>query len=440
MREKELWKNTLSCLETELSKATISTFFAGTELASLEKSRAKILCPSRLSAGHLKSRYGGVIAATLNTLSGQKCSLSFEVKKIAPSKPQELGPIFRTSEQHMLVASYTLENFVVGLSNQLAVGVAQAVVEEPGTLHNPFFLHSGVGLGKTHLIHAIGNLIKQQRPDAQILYSPAEQFTNELIRSIQNRRSAVSFRRKFRSVDVLLIDDIQFLAGREATQEEFFNTFNELYLSGKQIILTSDRHPHEIPRLEQRLISRFSGGIVADIQEPDLDMKIEILRRKSKEKGASIQEEVFLALAEQVSGSIRKLEGLLNQLITIAAAQNVPPSADLVEDIVRSAPPSSVFVSPDKVIQTVCQRFSVKPEDIRSPRRAKEIVRPRQITAYLLRSMGSLSLQKIGDLLGGRDHSTILHGIKKIEGEVEENPTLRNQINTLNVEIFGRNL
>lgn len=438
MQEKELWKNTISCLETELSKATISAFFAGTELVSFKGDHAKIRCPNHLSANYLKTRYADSIINTINTLSGNSCSVSFEVKKITPKKVQDLGPIFKIKEQSGLVTTYTFESFVVGLSNQLAVSVAQAVVEQPGNLHNPLFLYSGVGLGKTHLMHAIGNAIKQQKPNTRVMYSPAEQFTNEFIKSIQIRRPASSFRKRFRSVDVLLIDDIQFLAGREATQEEFFNTFNKLYLSGKQVILTSDRHPSEIQRLEQRLVSRFSGGMITDIQEPDLDMRIEILRRKAAEKGATLQEEVLLALAEQISGSIRQLEGILNQILTITSAQNVTPTTELVSGILQNIPQSKKFVSPENIISTVCEHFSTEPEAIRSKKRSRDVVFPRQIIAYFLRDLSQLSLQNIGEILGGRDHTTILHGLEKIENDLTESSFLKNQLEALRVEILGK--
>lgn len=438
MQEKELWKNTISCLETELSKATISTFFAGTELASFKGGHAKIRCPNHLSANYLKTRYADFIINTINTLSGSSCSVSFEVRKITPKKVHDLGPIFKTKEQSGLVSTYTFESFVVGLSNQLAVSVAQAVIEQPGNLHNPLFLHSGVGLGKTHLMHAIGNAIKQQNQNTRVLYSPAEQFTNELIKAIQSRRPTSSFRKRFRSVDVLLIDDIQFLAGREATQEEFFNTFNELYLSNKQVVLTSDRHPSEIQRLERRLVSRFSGGMITDIQEPDLDMRIEIIRRKAAEKGATLQEEVLLALAEQISGSIRQLEGILNQILTIASAQNVTPTTELVSGILQNIPQSKKFISPENIVSTVCEHFSTKPETVRSKKRSRDIVLPRQIIAYFLRDLTQLSLQNIGEMLGGRDHTTILHGLEKIENDLTESNFLKNQLEALRVEILGK--
>ncbi|OGC54714.1 chromosomal replication initiator protein DnaA [candidate division WWE3 bacterium RIFCSPHIGHO2_01_FULL_48_15] len=437
MQEKEIWKNTLSSLETELSKAVVGTFFRGTELGFLENGIAKILCLNRLSADYLRARYGEAVEAKLSDITGREWSLSFEVKPTTVQKPKELGPIFRTSSHDGLFPSYTFENFVVGLSNQLAAGIAQAVSAKPGQLHNPLFLHSRVGLGKTHLMHAIGNAVKQTQPDAEILYCPAERFTNELISAIQDRRSTASFRRKYRSVDVLLVDDIQFLAGREASQEEFFNTFNELYLSGRQVILTSDRNPTEIQKLEERLVSRFSGGMVADIQEPDLDLRLAILKRKAKEREVDIPGETLFALADQLSGNIRQLEGALNQLLTVALAQNTPPSAELAATLGQNVIRQEVR-GPEEIISAVARRFQVDLINLRSGKRTKENVFARQVAAHFLRTVGQLSLKKIGELLGGRDHSTILHGLKKVELELSRNPILRNQIDAVRVEILGK--
>lgn len=438
MNTKEIWHNLLLSLETELSKPTIATFFGETELVSLENGRARLLCPSRLSLEHLRTRYEEKIREALRTVSGQSCELTFEVKPLAPSRIQELGPIFKTADQTGLVGSYTFKNFVIGLSNQLAVSVAQAVVEKPGQLHNPLFLYSGVGLGKTHLLHAIGNQIKESAPEARVLYASAERFTSELIRAIQDRRTTASFRKRFRSIDVLLIDDIQFLAGREATQEEFFNTFNELYLSGKQIIMTSDRRPTEIQRLEQRLVSRFAGGVVADIQEPDLDMRAEILRQKAVARGVNLQEDVIFTLAEKIEGSIRQLEGTLNQLLAIASTQKISPSTELARGILQNRAPVARFVSPQEVINIVCRHFNINPEELCSAKRSQEVVLPRQIAAYLIRKINRASLNQIGQLMGGRDHSTILYGIEKIEKEIPESRFLQNQVESIRGEILGK--
>jgi len=438
MQERELWNNTVSCLETELSKGVIGTFFAGTELLSLHGGEARIVCPNKISADYLRKRYLDKIAQTLSTLTGEECRVRLEIRTVSAPPPQDLGPIFRNTQPDGLVSNYNFDNFVVGIPNQLAANIAKSVVEHPGGNHNPLFIYSGVGLGKTHLIHAIGNSIKVIREETRILYTSSEQFTNEFIRSIQNGRSAATFRKKFRTVDVLMVDDVQFFTGREGTQEEFFNTFNELHLAGKQVILTSDKHPNEIQKLDQRLTSRFCGGVVVDIQEPDMDMRLEILRRKARERGATVQDDVLLALAEQISGSIRNLEGMLNQILAISAAQKIIPTRELACSIIKNNPQNRRFVSPAQVVQTVCRHFGVEIKDVESAKRNREIVLPRQVAAYVLKNLSQLSLQNIGDLLGGRDHTTILHGIEKIEQEIKTNEFLKNQIQHLRVEILGK--
>lgn len=434
---KKVWKEILIFLEGDLSKAILGTFFEGTELASLEDGKALILCPSRLSLEHLKNRSAEKLAGAIRHVCGQDYFLSFEVRPLPNPGLQEL-PIFKTTVTQGLVSSYNFSNFVVGLSNQLAVSVAEAVVEQPGSLHNPFFLYSRVGLGKTHLLHAIGNAFQQKNSDSRIVYASAERFTTEFIRGIQSQQTAASFRRKFRGADVLLIDDVQFLAKKEGSQEELFNTFNELFLAGKQIVFASDRHPTEIKDIEQRLISRLAGGMIADVQEPDLDLRLQILRQKAQARGMPVGEEVLLTLAEQAEGSIRQLEGTLNQLLTIATAKQTAPSSELARAILKSVPASHHFVSPPDVIGTVCRCFNVSREQLCSASREREIVRPRQIAAYLLRQMGDVSLNQIGTLLGGKDHTTILHGLRKIEKELTQNNFLHNQVESMRGEILGK--
>lgn len=438
MDHKKIWKEILTFMEGDLSKAVIATFLGGTELASLEGGEARVFCPSRLSLEHLKTRYAEKLAGAVRHVCGQDYTLSFEVRPLPNPSVQELGPIFKTTVTHGLVSSYTFDNFVIGLSNQLAASVAEAVVEQPGSLHNPFFLYSGVGLGKTHLLHAVGNAVQQKNPEARVIYASAERFTTEFIRGIQSQQTAASFRRKFRGADVLLVDDVQFLATREASQEEFFNTFNELYLAGKQIIIASDRHPAEIKDVQQRLISRFAGGMIADIQEPDLDLRLQILRQKVGSRGVQVGEEVLLTLAQQLEGSIRQLEGTLNQLLTTAAAQKIAPCPELAQAVLKSIPASRRFVNPPDVIGTVCRCFGINREQLCSPSRSREIVLPRQIAAYLLRQMGNASLNQIGVLLGGKDHTTILHGLKKIEKDLTQNNFLHNQVESIRGEILGK--
>lgn len=434
----ELWKNTLAALEVEISKPNFVTFLSKTQLASLdkEKEEAVITCPSSLVAERLKKRYTNAIKNALLDLTGRNYHLCFKVERRSPppEKETDLGPLFTRPRSHDgLFPSYTFENFVVGLSNRLAHAAASAVATKPGTLHNPLLFYAGVGLGKTHLMHAIGNAVKENDSKTKVYYCPAENFTNEMIEAIQSRQAAAQFRRKFRTVDLLLVDDIQFLAGREVTQEEFFNTFNELYLSGKQIVLSSDRHPLEIKELEARLVSRFSGGMIADIQPPDLDLRVAILKQKAKERGATLNEEILLTLAEQVAGSIRQLEGTLTQLLLLTQTYAEKSPQELISLLVQEdhllrqqEPPS-----PETILTKTCQQFKITKEELTGGKRLREVVLPRQVAMYLLREVASLPLTKIGKFLGGRDHTTVLHGIKAIKERIEDDPLLQKRVETI---------
>jgi len=441
MDKKELWKNTLSTIEVETSKASFATFLSKTELISLTKQAAVIGCPNTLIIEKIRKQYADLIRKTLYDLTGKDYRLDFKVRRrrLPAQSTADLGPLFEKTNEadNGLFPTYVFENFVVGPSNRLAHAAARSVANEPGSLHNPLLLHAGVGLGKTHLMHAIGNAVKERNPRARICYCSAEHFTNEMVSAVQNRRTAAAFKRRFRSVDLLMIDDIQFLAGKENTQEEFFNTFNELYLSKKQIILTSDRHPQEIKKLEARLVSRFAGGTIIDIQPPSLDLRIAILRQKAKERKMTLDERAIFALAEHIAGSIRQLEGALNQLLLLMQVHRgatIEELANLVLKNVNLQRPTEI--SPEKIIEDVCRKFGVDKSELVSPRRKKEIVLPRQVAMYLLRETKSLSLDRIGRLLGGRDHSTVFYGIKSIEKRIKSEGDLQNKIASLKASLY----
>lgn len=440
MDKNELWRNTLAALEVEISKANFAAFFPKTKLISLNQQKAVIACPSSLIAERLTKRYAGMIKETLADLTGKNYHLAFEVRRsyLSSPKPTNLGPLFSHLRDNTgLAPAYTFENFVVGLSNQLAYTAAHSVTDRPGSLHNPLLFYAGVGLGKTHLLHAIGNAFKAKDPKARIRYCPAESFTNEMIEAIQSRRTAAQFRKRFRSVDLLLVDDIQFLAGREATQEEFFNTFNQLYLSGKQIVLTSDHHPWEIRKLEARLVSRFSGGMITDIQPPDLDLRFAILKQKTKERGAALNDKIVLALAEQIVGSIRQLEGALTQLLLLVQTHRETTPEELINLVIQNnsfhQPP--IAVSPKAILGEICRQFKTSKEELTGPNRSSEVVLPRQAAMYLLRELTALSLEKVGELLGGRDHSTTLYGIKTIKQRMKANPVLHRQVEMIKTSL-----
>lgn len=439
MHKKELWENTLSTIEVEITKASFATFLSSTELLSLDQQTATIACPNALIIERVKKQYANLIKETLHNLTGKNYNLTFEVcRRSLPSpKTTDLGPLFtQTRKTAGLFPAYTFDNFIVGSSNQLAHAAACSVAKEPGTLHNPLLFHADVGLGKTHLMHAIGNTIRNRNPKASIYYCSAEHFTNEMIIAIRNRRTAMIFKRKFRSVDLLMIDDIQFLAGRESTQEEFFNTFNELYLAGKQIVLTSDQHPQKIKDLEARLVSRFAGGTIVDIQPPDLDLRISLISQKARERGMTLNEKIIFTLARRIVGNIRQLEGSLNQLLLLAQTHRKATPEELLNLIADHQPAHLLnSVPPEKIVKRVCREFSMAESEITTSRRTKESVLLRQVTMYLLRENSSLSLNRIGKLLGGRDHSTILHGLKAIEGKLKKDPQLQSKIKAIRASL-----
>ena len=334
---------------------------------------------------------------------------------------------------------YTFDTFVVGSNNNLAHAAALAVAESPGEIYNPLFIYGGVGLGKTHLMHAIAHFILKNDPKAKILYVTSETFTNELIDAIRNKNNITTteFREKYRNNDVLLIDDIQFIIGKESTQEEFFHTFNTLYESKKQIIISSDKPPKEIETLEERLRSRFEWGLTVDIQSPDYETRMAILRKKEEMEGYNIDNEVIKYIATHVKSNIRELEGALTKIVALSRLNKCDITLQLAEEALKDiiSPGSQREVTAELILQIVADHFGLTPLDITSQRRSKEIVYPRQITMYLCRSMMDIPLQSIGKVLGGRDHTTIIHGCEKIAADLKKDDSLKNTIEILKKKI-----
>ena len=345
-----------------------------------------------------------------------------------------------TLQNANLNPKYTFDTFVVGANNNLAHAASLAVAESPGEIYNPLFIYGGVGLGKTHLMHSIANFILKNNPKAKILYVTSEKFTNELIDAIRNKNniSTTEFREKYRNNDVLLIDDIQFIIGKESTQEEFFHTFNALHEAKKQIIISSDKPPKEIETLEERLRSRFEWGLTVDIQSPDYETRMAILRKKEEMEGYNIDNEVIKYIATNIKSNIRELEGALTKIVALSKLEkNREIDIELAEKALKDiiAPGDKQEVTPEFIIQIVADHFNLTPLDIMSAKRSKEIVYPRQIVMYLCRTMTETGLQNIGKALGGRDHTTILHGIKTISADLEKNPSLQNTIDILKKKI-----
>ena len=443
MDKDTLWKTVLARLEIDLSPVNFKTWFAGTKIVKKDGPIFVIGCPTSYTKDRLERYYQAQIKSTLDKLSGEDTNLVFKVQASAPPTETSFGPLFKEDKaahntvvkKSGLFPQYTFENFVVGNNNNLAFAVAQGIVEEPGKRHNPFFIYSKVGLGKTHLIQAIGNEILRKHPHLKVLYTTSENFTNQLIQAIQNR-TTTNFKQRFRTVDVLLIDDTQFLAGRESSQEEFFHTFNTLFMEQKQIALASDRPLKDISKLEKRLSSRFSSGMIADMQSPDVDVRLAILRKKRELSNLEIPDDVLALIAEVVPSNIRELEGALNRIITIAQTKNTRPHLKLAEEILGQIPEKAP-PDPERVVSEVCTYFALKPKELRGRRRPARIVLPRQITMYLLRNLTDMSLTEIGDILGGRDHTTVIHGVEKIKKVASEDLGVREQIQVIKTQICG---
>ena len=342
-------------------------------------------------------------------------------------------------ENANLNPKYTFDTFVVGNNNKFAHAAALAVAESPGKMYNPLFIHGGAGLGKTHLMHAIAHFILEENPDKRVLYVTSETFTNELIEAIRNGNNTATtkFREKYRSVDVLLIDDIQFIIGKESTQEEFFHTFNDLHGKKKQIIISSDKPPKDIETLEARLRSRFEWGLIADISSPDFETRMAILHKKEETDGYDIDNEVIKYIAMNIKSNIRELEGALNKLVALSNLENREITVKLAEEALKDiiSPDEKKEVTPAFIISTVAEHFHVSVDDIRSNKRNTEIVVPRQIAMYLCSNLTSVGLKKIGSEMGGRDHSTVLHGSKKISSELKTSEDMRKTIEILKKKI-----
>ncbi len=422
MDNSKSWSKILEQVKQEISASNFKTWFSKIELEDLTDDSLIIKVPSAFIKEQLSIRYQPILEKSAEQVTGKILKISYQIDSALSSKqskePEE--DLFFPSQTFStqtptsnLNPRYTLENFVVGLTNNLAYAAGQAVVQNPGISYNPLFIYGPSGVGKTHLMQAIGNAIYQKNPYIKIMFASSEKFMNDLVESIQSKRTG-DFRQKYRSSELLLIDDIQFISGKDSTQEEFFHTFNELQSKNVQIILTSDRPPTEMLRLESRLLSRFQGGLMVDIQLPDYDTRLAILRAKLIEKGETLPDEYLNIIAEAVASSTRELEGKLIQVIQVVKF-NQATDADTVRKIVgKSLPMTGSAVDHKKVLGIINQYFNTKMNDLAGPRRQKELVFPRQIAMFLLYEDCKMPMEKIGQVLGGRDHTTVLHGIEKI--------------------------
>ncbi|MFC4402325.1 chromosomal replication initiator protein DnaA [Gracilibacillus xinjiangensis] len=421
----DLWQKTLDNIKDKVSKPSYDTWLKNTLIEQIQGDTVIISAPNEFTRDWLESKYTNIISEVLYEITGAKLAVKFIIPESSNGLETEQTQTQKkavvpnqtnyTSPKSMLNDKYTFETFVIGSGNRFAHAASLAVAEAPAKAYNPLFIYGGVGLGKTHLMHAIGHYVLDHNPSAKVVYLSSEKFTNEFINSIRDNK-AVNFRNKYRNVDVLLIDDIQFLAGKEQTQEEFFHTFNTLHEENKQIIISSDRPPKEIPTLEDRLRSRFEWGLITDITPPDLETRIAILRKKAKAEGLDIPNEVMLYIANQIDTNIRELEGALIRVVAYSSLTNQDIDASLAAEALKDIIPTSrpKVITIQHIQEAVGKRYNVKLEEFTAKKRTKSIAFPRQIAMYLSRELTDFSLPKIGEEFGGRDHTTVIHAHEKI--------------------------
>lgn len=447
MSNDELWKAVLGELELTLSRANFTTWFRNTFIASREGQQVIVGVPNAFTKAWLEKKYHPSITQALANITKQEITtVIYSVESIARPQPtsqpvDSVRPSRRveavSESPSVLNPRYLFETFVVGKGNELARAACVAVAERPGEVYNPLFIYGDSGLGKTHLLQAVGNSLLKRNSNARVLYVSCEQFTNDFIQSVKRGR-ATEFKKTYRTVDLLLVDDIAFLAGKEGTQEEFFHTFNALHGAKKQIVITSDRPPKSIPTLEDRLISRFEWGMIADIGAPDLETRIAILEAKCQERGFPLDREIIHYIASSSHSNIRELEGMLNRLIAYHQLNRVPLSLENVKALLSSVSGEGKKsgLTPKQLVSTVAGFYDVSIEDLVGNSRKKELVTPRQIAMYLLREELRSSFPAIGQELGGRDHTTAMHACTKIAGEVEKDEKLKQDIHFIKQRLY----
>ncbi len=442
MNADQAWQAARGQLQTEMPKAAFDTWVRNAEFAAYEDGSFIISVSNAYARDWLQSRLSSTVTRLLTGIMNRTVQVSFVVwqngnKAVAePEQPvdyEELtGPALALNPT--INARYSFDNFVVGASNRLAHAASQAVAEKPAQAYNPLFLYGGVGLGKTHLLHAIGNQCHQR--GLQILYVSSEVFTNDLINAIRTHTTQ-AFRDKYRSIDVLLVDDIQFIAGKESTQEEFFHTFNTLHGQDKQIVISSDRPPKALVTLEERLCSRFEGGLTTDIQPPDLETRLAILRSKAERVGCKMPGDLMELIARRVQSNIRELEGALTRVAAFADLSGLPLTPQLVETALADMLPRRSEVRPQEVIRKVAEAYGVSVEGLLGRDRSRQIALPRQVAMYLLREEANVSLPQIGEALGGRDHTTVMYGCDKVAELLEEDDRFRRQVLSIKERLYG---
>ena len=433
--KQELLTKAKELLKDEVTSITYETWIKPLEIQSIEGNHIVFKAISEYHKDFIQSRYSPLILNTLKFITNkdwsfsvvwsQEETISSNTHIITSEKKSDSDDDISQYANKTLNPKYTFETFVVGNNNRFAHAAALAVGDRPGEAYNPLFLYGGVGLGKTHLMHAIGNRILQNNRKANVLYVTSEKFTNHLINAIKDFKNE-AFRNKYRNIDVLLIDDIQFIGGKDRVQEEFFHTFNTLHEEGKQIIISSDKAPKDIPLLEDRLKSRFEWGLLADLSNPDYETRLAILRKKAQDENIIVDDHILSNIANKIDSNIRELEGVFNKIVAIASLNNEPISIELAEKTINEfKQQSEKVISADFIKETVAKYFNVNKDDLASDKRSNDIAFPRQIAMYLCREIANLSFPKIGDEFGKRDHSTVMHAYKKIEKEIKDKNNTR---------------
>lgn len=449
MNKEDLWQSLLAQIQFNVSQANFATWFKNTGILSNAEGIVVISVPNNFSKEWLENKYNKSILKILKSLDNEIKEIQYltttKALKIKPAKVNVEIPIredqlefenFKINQETNLNPRYTFETFVVGPFNELPHAAASVVSKSPGLVYNPFFIYGGVGLGKTHLLQAIGNEASIRSSAKRVKYIPAEKFISAIVEGIRNQ-TIESLKTLYRSIDILIVDDIQFLAGKEKSQEEFFHIFNALYEKNKQIIISSDRPPKAIPALEERLRSRFEGGMIADIGLPDFETRLAILKTKSQEKKVTFSNEVFEYMASNIQKNIRELEGALNRLIVYQKLNNKSPDINTVKNLLRSIISSpKKITTPKKIIQAVSEFYDLKEREILSFSRKKEVVRPRQIAMYLLRTELKGSFPFIGSKFGGKDHTTAIHAFNKIKRETEADEGLIEELNLIKQKLY----
>lgn len=446
---KENWMTIKETVRREYNLSDISyhTWVEPLEIHNINNDVVNIIIPSDQAhaLNYISNKYKSFFQVTITELFDHNYDVNFMLEKDAKTnEPAEESPVYLSAynmnrENANLNPKYKFDTFVVGSNNKFAHSASLAVAESPGETYNPLYLYGGPGLGKTHLMHSIGHFILEENPDMKVLYVTSEEFTNEVIESIRsgNAASMTKLREKYRTVDVLMVDDVQFIIGKESTQEEFFHTFNVLHAARKQIILSSDKPPKEMETLDERFRSRFEWGLIADIQPPDYETRMAILRKNAEGYEHAIDEDIIKYIATNIKSNIRELEGAFNKIIAFAKLNKVDLTLSLAEEALKDViyPNKPKEVTPSLIINVVAEHFGVKPEDITSKKRNSEFVQPRQVVMFLCRELTDTSYTNIGKLLGKKDHTTIIHGVNKITADLKTNEELRGKVETIRKKI-----